>query len=53
MLVQRRRRWTNIRPTLGQHLVFAGMPLSDSNILVNNFMSWAYFQNEMVFIAIF
>ena len=27
MLVQRRRRWTNINPTLGQYLVFAGRQL--------------------------
>ena len=30
MLVQRRRRWTNIKPTLDQRLVFAGRPTCDS-----------------------
>ena len=32
MLGQRRRRWTNIGPVLGECLVFAGLELKPNNI---------------------
>ena len=39
MLGQRRRRWTNINPALGQRLVFAGYL---TNLMLNEMLFGAY-----------
>ena len=39
MLVQRRRRWANVSPTFGQHLVFAGVKIGIGTLRVNTLAS--------------
>ena len=39
MLVQRRRRWANIEPTMGEHLVFAGLTVKVHTIIISYMLS--------------
>ena len=40
MLAQRRRRWANIKQTLGQHLVFAGELTIRKTVVIIKLADW-------------